>query len=332
MYKYLIIIISLINLQSCAQNNKPMDEKVKELWGNLYKDVNNTNARINYHATVFIGGCNYKLLINDFPVDRYFGEGGGSSSGSVPINTAILNKGEQIWKIRVYPVHDSKEIDGKITMVPRPFLQPGARVELSIEGMRFKNNGDVESKMGKVVDFSAPLTKDESNGQNILADAGKPYVEYTGTFQADVPYDLKGWKDGEDLSKMNPKEIEKQVLGKFKTFAGWIQDGNLDKIAEQKLNAEREEAQALFFDKNLNDQYVNDFLASWGRKDMKVEPIENYSVKFYGDGKIVSLISNAYKKSPLWASFKDENQGAKFTIFSLYFYIPKGKKELEVIR
>lgn len=332
MYKYLILIISLISLQSCGQNNKAMDEKVNELWGNLYKDVKYKEAKVNYQALVFIGGCNYELLINDFPVDRYFGEGNGAASGSVPINTAILNKGEQTWKIRVYPVHDSKEVNGKVTMVPRPFLQPGARVELSIEGMRFKDNGDIENKLGKVVDFAAPLKKDDNSGQNILADAGKPYVEYTGTFQADVPYNLKGWKEGEDLSKMDPKKLEQQVLNQFKTFGGWIQNGNLDKIAEAKLNAEKEEAQALFFTKSLNDQYINDFITSWGRKNLKVEPIENYSLQFYGDGKIVSLVSNAYKKSPLWASFKNENDEANYTIYSLYFYIPKGKTELEVIR
>lgn len=50
MYKYLILIISLISLQSCGQNNKAMDEKVNELWGNLYKDVKYKEAKVNYQA------------------------------------------------------------------------------------------------------------------------------------------------------------------------------------------------------------------------------------------------------------------------------------------
>ena len=44
----------------------------------------------------------------------------------------------------MYPVHDKKEIDGKVVSVPRPLIQDGARVEISIEGVRFKENGDIE--------------------------------------------------------------------------------------------------------------------------------------------------------------------------------------------
>lgn len=35
----------------------------------------------------------------------------------------------------------------------------------------------------------------------MLSDAGKPYIEYSGTFQADVPYTLSGWENSTDLSK-----------------------------------------------------------------------------------------------------------------------------------
>ncbi|MCL1669787.1 hypothetical protein M2T82_17145 [Elizabethkingia ursingii] len=309
-----------------------MGDKVNELWGDLYKDVKYRNERVNYHAMIFIGGCNYEVLINDFPVDRYFGPGNGSASGSIPINTAILKSGVQTWKIRIYPVHDSKEVNGKVTMVPRPLIEDGARVEMDIEGIRFTESGGIEKRFGKVVDFQAPLTNDERTGKKILADHGKPYVEYTGTFQADVPYRLNGWEQGEDLSKLNKDNLEKELLKKYNEYKGWLQNGDLDKIAKSKLNAEKEEAQALYFNKKLNDQYISEFTTSWGRKNITVQPLENYSLKFYGDGKVVALISNVYKKSPLWASFKDEESNNNYTIYNLYFYIPKGKKELEVIR
>ena len=68
-----VIFSLLFCLQGCGQNNKAMDEKVEEIFGSFYKDVKHYDQRINYHANIFIGGCNYEILINDFPVDSYYG-------------------------------------------------------------------------------------------------------------------------------------------------------------------------------------------------------------------------------------------------------------------
>ncbi len=136
-----------MSLQSCGQNTKTMNDNATEILGSLYKDVKYYDQRINYHADIFIGGCNYEVLINDFPVDSHFGPGDGAMNTSIPINTAILHKGEQTWKIRVYPVHDNKEMNGGGTaMIARPAIQDGARVEIKIEGVRFKENGSLEKK------------------------------------------------------------------------------------------------------------------------------------------------------------------------------------------
>ncbi len=195
-----VIFSLLFCLQGCGQNNKAMDDKATEILGNLYKDVKNRDEAISYRAIYFIGGCNFELLINDLPIMTYFGSGDGSLSESAPINTAILRSGEQSWKIRVYPVHDKKEMNGKIISVSRPLIQDGARVELAIEGVLFKENGDIEKRFGKLFEFEAPLKKDEKTGKNIFADAGKPYIEYNGTFQVNVPYQQEGWTNSEDLS------------------------------------------------------------------------------------------------------------------------------------
>ena len=102
MKPFLIILCSLFCLQSCGQNNKAMNEKVTEILGNLYKDVKYYDQRINYHAQITIGGCNFEVLINDFPVHQYFGSINGSLNTNVPINTAILGQGVQNWKVRIY--------------------------------------------------------------------------------------------------------------------------------------------------------------------------------------------------------------------------------------
>ena len=169
MKSVLIVFTLLFSLQGCGQNNKAMDEKVTEILGNLYRDVKHSEQEVSYRAIYFIGGCSFELLINDFPIMHYYGPGDGSLSESVPINNAIIKSGLQTWKIRVYPVH--------IDRVPQQTISDGARVELKIQAIRFKDNGDIAERKEPILVFEAPLNKDSKTGKNIFADAGKPYIE-----------------------------------------------------------------------------------------------------------------------------------------------------------
>lgn len=332
MYKYLILIISLISLQSCGQNKENMDVKSTEILGNLYKDVKHQDQRINYQAMIFIGGCNYEVLINDYPVDRYFGPGNGSASGDSPINIAILKQGVQTWKIRVFPARDRKDVNGETTLVPQDAIQPGARVEMNIEGVRFAANGDIEKRFGKVVEFTAPVKLDNSTGKNMLSDAGKPYVEYSGTFQADVPYQLAGWENSTDLKTLDSAVLQEQLVKEYKKFHGWLQNNDVDQIAAKKLVSEKEIAQAYFYDKQTNDRFLSEFLQRWGQKNLKMQPLENYKLAIYGDGKIATLIDVIDNGSPLWGNYEVGEDQFKHNTYLLYFHIPKGKKDLELIR
>lgn len=332
MKPFLIILCSLFCLQSCGQNNKDMDEKVTEILGNLYKDVKYYDQRINYHAQITIGGCNFEVLINDFPVHQYFGSINGSLNTNVPINTAILGQGVQNWKVRIYPIYDRKEINGKMVSIPREAIEKGARAKISIEGLRFKENGDIEKDFGKIVKFEAPLNKDKSTGENIFADAGKPYIEYSGTFQADVPYQLDGWKNSVDLSKENKEQIATEILKEYEKYKDWIQNRELDKIAVSKLHGKKEDAQALFYNKIVNQEYINDFIDMWGREGLKTQVIENIELKYYGNNRIVTLINKSYNDSPLWASYIDEDNDSSYILIPLYFHRSKPGAPLEVIR
>ncbi|MFH6934415.1 hypothetical protein [Flavobacterium sp. FlaQc-30] len=327
-----LLLASILCLQSCAQNDKEMNEKATQILSNLYKEVRHYDQRINYQADIFIGGCNLELLINDFPVQTYFDSGNGAISTSIPINTAILRPGTQTWKIRIYPIHDVTQINGVITKLPRASIEENARVEIKIEGIRYKENGDIEKHFGKVLEFKAPLIKDEKTGKNKLADAGKTYIEYSGTFEANVPYNLSGWQNSEDLRSIEPEMLKLEVVKEYEKISQWLKDRNLINIAQAKLKSKKEEAQALFYNNSTNNEYITDFIDTWGHENTKVQSLENYSLQFYGNGKIVTLISNTYKKSPLWATFKDDKNEDNYVIYSLYLHSPKGKKELEIIR
>ncbi|MNK59179.1 hypothetical protein D3C87_782790 [compost metagenome] len=309
-----------------------MDEKATRILGGLYQDVNHYGQRINYQATVSPDGCNYEFLINDYPVDRYFGPDEGSASGSIPINIAILKPGTQTWKIKIYPLRDRKEVNGKVTLVPQQSIRPDAKIKVAIEGIRFGENGNIEKRFGKALDFETDLKKGESTGQQVSSGTGKPYIEYSGTFEAAVPYQMDGWEKSQDISKMDTIALKKQLLAAYQQYHDWLQQRKLDEIAQQKLPAEKEMAQAFFYDKKTNENFLATFLQRWGQKNLEMQPLENYKVAVYGNGKIVTLIDVVDGSSPLWGNYKTDQNRYKHHTYLIYFHLPAGKKELEVIR
>ncbi|WP_232748787.1 hypothetical protein [Capnocytophaga leadbetteri] len=114
MKKIYLLTIIILTFLNCKERIKM--EKI----ANLYKEVKYHEQAISYQAEYFIGGCNFEILINGFPIERYYGLGNGALSASVPINTEILKSGLQSWKIRIFPIH--------INGIPQKMIEGGARV------------------------------------------------------------------------------------------------------------------------------------------------------------------------------------------------------------
>ena len=83
---------------------------------------------------------------------------------------------------------------------------------------------------------------------------------------------------------------------------------------------------------------MKEYLEPFSIKTYKPEPLENYKMVFYGDGKIVALEQTSMDvrlrgEGALWGLSNDEDENAYFHY--RYLYLPEGKKledGLEVIR
>lgn len=199
--------------------------------------------------------------------------------------------------------------------------------------MRYDNEGGIEKNFDKALDFEAPLMVDSTNNRKILADAGKPYVEYSGVFKAKVPYQLEGWLEGQNLTKMDKDELLEKVLKAYKKQGDLIDGGKLIESAKAEKQSIKEESQALFFTKEDNEEYLETFVESRGHKNIEIIPLEYYELKIYGNGKIVTLIDKFDGKSALFgSSFDGEEEGYTHYTFYYYFYLPEEESELKIIR
>lgn len=298
------------------------DKKVSSIIGNLYKDVKYKDQAINYHADIQIGGCAFEFYVNDMAVQKYAGSDGSGSVGlSAPINMNILKSGVQTWELRVFP----PELQGKrLTALPQH-----VKLELSIEALKFKAGG-VNETTAPVVLLETPTT------EKGYTDAGKPFMIYKGTFNASVPYEVKGWSESVDLSKEDSIALRKELVAAYEKYRTWLSKRSLDELAASLAQKDKDRAQVTFYDKALNDEHLKTFMERYGAPNLSMLPLENYKMVFSGNGKMVTLERADHPYYPALVGESHEQVGGKDKIYTMTYYLnfhrPHAGAALEVIR
>ena len=306
-----------------SQNQTNTEEEALETLRTLYRGVRFTNRAVNYHLQIHIGAVAFEILVNDHLVFRNAGRQGSGTIGlSAPINRNILRSGVQTWEVRVFPPEvNGQRLEG---------LPEGARIDVSLERLRFDRRGNVRHLATPIQLIETPII--EQGGRRIFADAGKPMIVYSGTFYANVPYELIGWSNGQDLSKMNQEELLEMLLDAYRTFGNHIENGELEQIARLLLRTYTETAQSLFFTREENEQLMHSFYRMYRQEAMTPLPIENYKMTFWGNNRMVTLERTDLTFLTAFA-FGFVEDGRQMSVgYTLFFYMPEGSNRLEIIR
>ncbi|QAR30785.1 hypothetical protein EQP59_05250 [Ornithobacterium rhinotracheale] len=339
--KKLLTLCFAFVLSACnGQNQKEMNNKAQELLGNLYKNVEYRDEAISNHMVVSSGGATVEVYINGYPIHRepvVIGKrsGRGMIGGSNPINEYILKSGVQEWEVRVYPAYSMA------TKSQEKTLSENTRFIMRLEKLRFTDNGVEHLAPAKVIIETPMVSKTTSTGntEQVYKDAGKPMAIYKGTFIAEVPYILKGWSESVDLTKEDPKKLKEELVEKYQELWNILDKRRTDLFAEKILKRETETAQALFYTKVLNDDYMNTFFENVGKEDKKMDLLKDYKMVFYGKY-MISLEHEKVGDLPylpaLSAVYNDKtDEGTIFTRYITYyiaFHRPKPGAPLEIIR
>ncbi|WP_136669403.1 hypothetical protein [Flavobacterium sp. H122] len=300
------------------------DITAKNIVDKIEADVKTYTEYTRYYLDVKQGWCQSEIFVNDIPVYQDYSNGGHTG---VSINHVILKSGLQKVNYKLYPVG---EYEGE----NYPTFINETEMEVTAEWQDFYKH----EKQGESGVHIAPMSKPaNSMVEPVSLLSGKKYYEGSFTFNAVVPYELKGWSESQDLRKLDPKELEKRVLAEFEKNKSIYQSKNLDAIAKIEFD-------------NMRNQYVSEYAT---RKDIQrgwdetvnvvkspefeMQPIKDYKMVFYAEGRLVGLVStsndkNLKDKSVLVCHYKDKDGDLSGFVFSCFLHIPKGKTELEVVR
>jgi len=338
---HLILILCILSLQSCAQNQKQQQKQqdttmttaqAHQMMEDLYKTVqyNTKEDQILYSLKVFNGTCNYKIWVNDMPVYNMYK--GARGELSFTINGKILKAGKQTLKIRIYPYWNQEEQKWD------DYLHTYAGLDVEISEM------DWDPKTRKwdyypVLTYQTPREGEETlqdKPRGFLFEEGKeelPYYEETVTFEAKVPYTLTGWSKSVNLKQENQEELFKEVEAYYLELIKNFEDQNIPVIAQKYYTKEKEIVQSLFLkEKEMKERWHEDFLSRAAHPTAKGDDLKNPYLSFSGNGKVISLLSKPGGTKALQMIRKKDNGKKGYFTLDIFLHRPKPGAPLEMIR
>jgi hypothetical protein len=326
MTKFIFPLLLTVSLNSCAQEskNKVMTTEQRiEYLSNKVQKFNNEPLYVLDIQSVF----SFRVMVNGIPVYSNFDVIPGMAR--VNINSSILKSGKQNIEVELYPGYDHNGAQ-------KHHLENGEHFILKVEKTAWNKDGSLKTPQD-ILEFN-------NNDQSI--DYSK-LTEYKTnlSFEASVPYNIKGWQDGEDLSTLNQKDLELNVVSFYKNAVSAIKEKDYDYLNTIFLNADSEWYQAEYFPKDI----IAKLQSAKGRKgksvfttrsnsdkySQTVYPIDNYTMKFYVNNRIVRLEPKegvSRGESLLGYDDIDKNGMNRKTFVDMLLYIPKGPQSPQIIR
>lgn len=333
--KYTILLI-LLSVGACKQKQKNMDmitpitesNKEKITGENSLQHQLNAIKRYSdeplYYIYVNHAQCFFQVLINDVPIFRYFEDG--QIMSPIILNNYISNSGQQTITYRLYP--QTKRTYGEGFSALTKYTKFDVKLYK-------RNNADTANSFENQKLLLTHQAATKTDGKSFIGD-GKDYYEYTFAFDAKVPYQLKGLEDSEDLTKMDQKELLKKTEIAYHYYWDIINKKNLDDYFRLGFAPSISQIISEYLDQDLIQKGRNDELLDFNEPTFKLEPLENYSMKLYGHGKIVCLEQTSEdlrlkKRWAIWGKYKTSEGETRVSFTKLYLHIPKGKDTFEIL-
>ncbi len=313
--KKLIVICILTMVNAGCKDYKNNNEKIKEEMTNQVAKEKQITYTIAATAAIPV-----VIYFNDIKV----------SEENTPLNTSIdlngyaLKNGKYKIKIQIFPVFRRGD-----TMV-NPEDIKSCQFNFG-SFIRNRDTGDIlDPKTYNKLSIKAP-------------DAPVPYFEQEWEVEVkELPYDLEGWSKGQDLSKMDKKELEKKVVDFHEKVREVLNQGNGDKWAALTKTRAKETASFYYSSNEQYEKSVNENKLSVEKYcTNNMVPLEDYELKLYAQGKLVTLERKNHtmefnNKSPLdikgWGALIRKGQKSGASDYRILLYLPQGSNDFVIIR
>ncbi|WP_237276921.1 hypothetical protein [Tenacibaculum ovolyticum] len=277
-----------------------------------------------YYLDFYIPG----ELMADFYINDIKIRSLSSGNGYEELNPYILNSGVNLISIKMYSPNQEYLIKPEYINIDKESLSPGIRTRIYTSN---ENNENIQM----INDFNFPVLELEL-----------PIYEASWTFEAEVPYKLEGWRNAQDLTKIDKEKLEKKVVAKFKEYREMLNSGDVDSFLQERDQSDSEAYFSKYFSKKTEDLWRQNIPIFLKKQKGIMLPLENYKMKFYGDGRLVTLeridnkeiiisntSTNLFGKSALLAdNKKPDDDGIQIFYDYVLLMMEEGSDKLKMVR
>ncbi|BAP30679.1 uncharacterized protein CHSO_1642 [Chryseobacterium sp. StRB126] len=213
-----------------------------------------------YELEIEAQGCYLEVYVNDVPV--YFNYNMGATVLRMPINNFIPKSGSQ-------------KVSFKMVSVDRKPFSTNTYASLTINEYP---KGETQQK--KPV-FSYQTFPFESEN------AGSFGIE--NSFEANIPYQLIDWRKGVDLTKEDPEAVRKEIEKVYKDYTEAFKKADLSKYKTLAKWRQENIFTSMYYTQDQKSQVEKSYVDEIQNQKVKLFPLENYKLVFYGNGKLAGL-------------------------------------------
>ena len=262
----------------------------------------------------------HELYINDIlAVSRSRG-----SNAAIDINPYVLKNGKYKIKLRLLPYWHLNETTVSKSDIENVRLFFGSYIR----------NKETDEILNYKADVALPIVAPKED---------VPYFEQEWDVElTELPYELEGWSKGQDLRKWDKDKLEKKVVAFHQRARKILNEGNSE--AWLKLIQKRFDEVCIFdylsekrIEKDLEE--IKEDVEEYSKGTMI--PLEDYELKLYAEGKLVTLERKTHTKefnnySPLdikgWSPLISKGTTYGAAPYPILLYLPQGSDEFVIIR
>lgn len=279
---------------------------------------------------------NYDIWINDILIlSKHSNDMSYNSTIATP---TILKSGKQSLKVKIYPYKPIKKEgnEGNEGLPQKNYLKNGIEFNLKLEQSSWIKGGGGREEPKEVLTYELPLYETDSNGET---NYNKP-IDYSTqseltkefTFIAKVPYELEGWENSEDLTKIDSLELKENVLKFYQNFRSAFENGDSDAYINYISKAEYQMFQCYYPPLSQAKEKSRKWI-EFASKGKVFEPIESGKLQFSGNGKVVSIRGvKSWDKNEGVLRYRYTKNGFNYVlVFDIFLHKPKGSKNFEIV-
>ncbi|MDX6181060.1 hypothetical protein SGQ44_02760 [Flavobacterium sp. Fl-77] len=318
-----VILICLFALFSCQSKlSQETIDKIKEkktFWQTRTDLINKNKNTIEYpikkdttignekrynYIYTHSADCQFEIYIDDVLLTNFKGEmarEGGITGGHIT-NFLLLTSGTHEIKVRMYPPYgkDVFKIGAAVGLTFQHYRDGDFRTTVYDEKMRGEDGIILDHYDKQWVsdkgEYGTPSwVEAHYEPKTPLPLKGLPIYEWRSTFDADVPYDLTGWRNSVNLQKEQEdekKNIKAELIAEYKKVHEIIK--NRDVEGYLKLVKDREEllGKTMYYTEKERKEKIKMAEELLNNSDYELEPLfeETFKLEYQGYGKLVTLL------------------------------------------